>query len=64
MGGIFVVVVVFYSVLGIRHHVLGIFLAENDLREIIMSFLPLVFILKCISKKTTNKNFEATGSKI
>lgn len=46
--GVFAVVVVFYSVLGIRHHVLGIFLAENDLREIIMSFLPLVFILKCV----------------
>ena len=27
--GVFAVVVVFYSVLGIRHHVLGIFLADK-----------------------------------
>jgi len=52
MGGIFVVVVVFYSVLGIRHHVLGIFLAENDLRN-----HNVVFTTRVHSEMRFKKNY-------
>ena len=39
MGGIFVVV--FYSVLGIRHHVLGIFLADKFILWINKDYVTL-----------------------